>query len=87
MNLYGLLTCGQLKASNKSTQKSAQRQKCKSLDIREGNLVLLQDHPGGCNKIQDKYKETEFVVVHRHVEPNVYHIKPVNGKGPVCIVN
>ena len=48
---------------------------------------MLHDHPEGHNKIQDKYKETEFVMVHRHVEPNVYDIKPVNGKGPVHTVN
>ena len=48
---------------------------------------MLLDHPEGHNKIQDKYKETEFVMVHRHVEPNVHDIKPVNGKGPVHTVN
>ena len=48
---------------------------------------MLHDHPEGCNKIQDKYKETEFVMVHRHVEPNVYDIKPVDGKGSVHTVN
>ena len=63
------------------------RQKCKTLDILDGNLVLLLDHLEGCNKIQDKYKEPEFVMVCRHAEPNVYDIKPVNGKGPVHIVN
>ena len=26
-------------------------------------------------------------MVHRHAEPNVYDIKPVNGKGPVHTVN
>ena len=26
-------------------------------------------------------------MVHRHAEPNVYDIKLVNGKGPVCTVN
>ena len=76
-----------LKSIQQSTQKSTQRQKCKSLDIPEGNLVLLHDHPEVCNKIQSKYKETEFVMVHSHVEPNVYDIKPVNGKGPVHTVN
>ena len=70
-----------LKSIQQSTQKSAQRQRCKSLDIPEGNLVLLHDHPEGRNKIQDKYKEIEFVVVHRHAEPNVYDIKPFDGKG------
>ena len=47
-----------------------------------GNLVLLQDHPEGCNKIQDKYKSKKFVVVGKHPEPNVYCIKPVNDNGP-----
>ena len=70
-----------------NTQQSAQRQESKSLDIPEGNLVLLWDHPERCNKIQDKYKESEFVIFHRHEEPNVYDIKPINGKGPVCTVN
>ena len=48
---------------------------------------MLCDHPEGHNKIQDKYKETEFVMVHRHAEPNVHDIKPVDGKGQVCTVN
>ena len=48
---------------------------------------MLHNYPEGCNKTQDKYKETEFVMVHRHVEPNVYDIKPVDGKGSVCTVN
>ena len=47
----------------------------------------MWDHPEGCNKIHDRYKETEFFMVHRHAEPNVYDIKPVNGKGPVNTVN
>ena len=51
------------------------------------NLILLWDHPEVCNKIQDKYKETEFVMVNKHVEPNVCDIKPVNGKGPVHTLN
>ena len=53
------------------------------LEIPEGKLVLLCDHPEGHNKIQDKYKSEEFVVVGKCPEPNVYHIKPVNGSGPV----
>ena len=76
-----------LKSIQHSTQISAQRQKNKSLDILDGNLVLLQNHSEGYNKIQDKYKKTEFVMVHRHAEPNVYDIKPVNGNGPVHTVN
>ena len=61
--------------------------KCKSLDIPQGNLVLLWDHLEGCNNIQDKYKESEFVMVHKHVVPNVYKLKPVDGKGQMWTVN
>ena len=35
----------------------------------------------------DRYKNEEFVMVGKHPEPNVYHIKPVNGNGPEWIVN
>ena len=63
-------------------QKSAKSLNQKLLEIPEGNLGLLCDHPEGCNKIQDKYK-SEFVVVGKHPELNVYWIKPVNGNGPV----
>ena len=44
-------------------------------------MLLLCDHPEGHNKIQDKYKRDKFVVVGKHPEPNVYLIKPVNGRG------
>ena len=57
------------------------------LEIPEGNLVLLCDHPEGCNNIQDKYKSEKFVVVGKHPEPNVHHIKPVNGNGPEQTIN
>ena len=57
------------------------------LEIPEGNLVLLHDHLEGHNKIQDKYKKEEFVVVGKHPKPDVYCIKPVNGSGPVQTVN
>ena len=68
-------------------QKSAARLNQKSLKIPGGNLVLLSNHPEGCNKIQDKYKSEMFGVVGKHPEPNVYHIKPVNGNGPEWMVN
>ena len=68
-------------------QKSAGRLNQKLLEIPEGNLVLLQDHPVGHNKIQDKYKSNKFEVVGRHLESNVYCIKPVNGNGPEWTVN
>ena len=60
-------------------QKSAARLSQKLLEIMEGNLVLLCNHPEVHNKIQDKYKSEKFVVVGKHPEPNVCLIKPVNG--------
>ena len=48
---------------------------------------MLQYHPGGCNKIQDKYKESEYVMVCNSPEPNDHDNKPVDGKGPVHTVN
>ena len=59
----------------------------KALNIPMGNLVLLCDHPKGQNKIQDNYKSELFVVESQHQDPNVYTIKPLNGKGPMCKVN
>ena len=68
-------------------QKSAGRLNQKSLGILEGNMVLLPNHPEGNNKIQDKYKSEKFVVIGKHPEQNVYHIKPVNCNGPEQTVN
>ena len=68
-------------------QKSAGRLNQKLLEIPEGNLVLLWDHPEGHNKIQDKYKSKKFMVVGKCPEPNVYCIKPVNGNGSEQMVN
>ena len=76
-----------LRSIQQSMQKSAGRLNQKSLEIQEGNLVLLRDHPEGHNKIQDKYKSEKFVVVGRCPEPNVYHIKPVNANGLEWTVN
>ena len=47
----------------------------------------MRDHPEGHNKIQDHFKDREFVVVKQLHEPNVYRIKPVNGVGPERVVN
>ena len=52
-----------------------------------GNLVLLHDHPKGHNKIQDNYKNELSVVESQQQDPNVYTIRPLNGKGPMCKVN
>ena len=76
-----------LRSIQHSMQKSAGRLSKKSLEILEGNLVLLWDHPEGHNKIQDKYRSEKFVVVGKHPEPNGYCIKPVNGNGPEQMVN
>ena len=59
----------------------------KALEIPIGNLVLLHDHPEGQNKIQDHYKSELFVMESKHWDPNVYNIKPLYGKGPMCMVN
>ena len=75
-----------LRSICQSTQKNTERLNKKLLEIPEGNLVLLCDHPEGHNKIQDKYKNEEFVVVGNHSEPNVYCIKPVSGNGPEWMV-
>ena len=45
-----------LKHIKQSAKKSQIRRGGKSLQIPIGNLVLLRDHPEGCNKIQDNYK-------------------------------
>ena len=60
MKLYRLLISG-AKYHLTEYPKSAQRQKRKSLEIPEGNLVFLQDHPEGCNKIQDKDNKSDFL--------------------------
>ena len=39
-----------------SAEKSVSWTGGKALKIPMGNLVLLHDHPEGCNKIQDNYK-------------------------------
>ena len=59
----------------------------KPLQISAGNLMLLRDHPEGQNKIQGNFKSKLFVVESQHLDPNVYIIKPVSGKGVVQKVN
>ena len=70
-----------------SAEKSVSQAGGKALSIPIGNLVLLHDHPEGRNKIQDNYKNELFVVESQHQDPNVYTIRPLNGKGPMCKVN
>ena len=71
----------------KSSKQSSLRTGGKELSIPEGILVLLQDHPKGSNKIQDHFKDQEFVVMEQLCEPNVYQIKPTNAVSPEWIVN
>ena len=59
----------------------------KSLQIPIGNLLLLRDHPEGCNKIQDNYKPKLFIIIEHHKDPNVYIIQPLDKKGPKKTVN
>ena len=49
--------------------------------------MLLHDLLEGHNKIQDNYKSELFAVELKHQEPNVYIIKPLNGKGPMYTAN
>ena len=76
-----------LKRIKISAEKSVSWAGGKALSIPIGNLVLLHDHPEGKNKIQDNYKNELFVMESQHQDPNVYTIKPLNGKGPMCKVN
>ena len=76
-----------LKRMKISAEKSVSNAEGKALDIPIGNLVLLHDHPKGRNKIQDNNKSELFVMESQHQDPNVYTIKPLNGKGPMCKVN
>ena len=52
----------------------------KDLVIPVGNLVLLRDHPEGCNKIQDNNKDQIYVVTGHHIHRNAYFIKPLGSK-------
>ena len=70
-----------LKHIKQSAQKSQVRTSGKTLHILIGNLVLLQDHPEGCNKIQDNYKSKLIAVVDHHTDPNVYIIQSLDKKG------
>ena len=76
-----------LKRMKISAEKSVSLAEGKVLNIPIGNLVLLRDHPKGRNKIQDNYKNGLFLMESQHQDPNVYTIKPLNGKGPMCKVN
>ena len=78
-----------LKSIHKTTQHSKACAGSKSLLIPVGNHILLQDHPEGHNKIQDRYKHDIYVVIGHHQEPNVYYIQHLNAdcKGHPKVVN
>ena len=78
-----------LRLIHKTTQHSKAHAGGKQLLILVGNHVLLQDHPKGRNKIQDRYKPDIYVVVGHHQGPNVYYIQLLNSnrKGHPKVVN
>ena len=65
-----------LKNMQKCAEQSALRTEGKESSIPEGH-----------NKIQNHFKDQEFVVMEQLGKPNVYHIKPVNDVGLKWIVN
>ena len=81
------LTRQALKHIKQSAKKSQSRTAGKTLHILVGNLLLLRDHPEGCNKIQDNYKSELFIIVDHHKDPNVYAIQALNKKPPKGTVN
>ena len=76
-----------LKRIKSSVEKSVSWTGGKVLNIPIGNMVLLHDHPEGQDKVPDNFKSKLFVMESKHQDPNVYTIKPLNGKGPMCMVN
>ena len=52
----------------------------KDLVIPVGNLVLLCDHPEGCNKIQNNNKDQIYIVTSHHEHKNAYFVKPLGSK-------
>ena len=63
------------------------RQMIKLLTYKKGNLELLHGHQESQNKIQDNFESEVFVVGSKHQDTNVYSIRPLNGKVPLCTVN
>ena len=78
----------QLVQANKHAQKnikasSAKNKKVvggKDMLIPVGNLILLRDHPEGCNKIQDNNRGQIYVVTGHHDHKNAYFVKPLGSK-------
>ena len=76
-----------LKYTKCSAEKSVSSARGKALDIPIGNLVLLHEHPEGQKGIQDNYKSELFIMDSRHKDPNVYSVRLLDGKDPMCMVN
>ena len=70
-----------IEAKNKRISKG------KDLDVPVGNLVLLRDHPEGCNKIQDRNKSELYIVVRTGERPNNFWIKPLGSNAKPKDVN
>ena len=66
-----------IKASNAKNKKVVGG---KELLIPVGNLVLLRDHPEGCNKIQNNNKDQIYIVTSHHEHKNAYFVKPLGSK-------
>ena len=72
----------QLVNANKRAQKNIEASNSKNwkvvggkdLLIAVGNLVLLCDHPEGCNKIQDNNKDQIYIVTGHHEHRNAYFV-------------
>ena len=78
----------QLISANKCAQKNIKATNAKNrkivggkdLIILVGNLVLLRDHPEGCNKIQNNNKDQIYIVTGHHEYKNAYWVKPLGSK-------
>ena len=66
-----------IKATNANNCKAAGG---KDLVIPIANLVLLHDHPKGCNKIQDNNKDQIYIITGHHDHQNAYFVKPLGSK-------
>ena len=73
-----------IKATNAKNFKAAGG---KDLVIPVGNLVLLQDHPEGRNKIQDNNKDKIYIVTGHQDNRNAYFVKPLGSKCQLRQVN
>ena len=78
----------QLINTNKHAQKNIKATNAKNrkvvggkhLTILVSNLVLLRDHPEGCNKIQNNNKDKIYIVTGHHEYKNAYFVKPLGSR-------